>query len=97
MSLEHLGRLYYRGPVHFSQIVAIDSFGPFTKSPHGPRLVCLICRILHFVYVQCHLFMPDAYFSRVKFSWLAFMQGPRSTYKEAGGIWRGWIFFQDCL
>ena len=40
-------------------------YGPVTESPHGPRLISLICRILHFVYVQCHLFMPDAYFFSV--------------------------------
>ena len=28
-------------------------------------------------------------FSQVNVSWLAFMQGPSSTYKEAGGVWRG--------
>lgn len=32
---------------------------PASETPHGPRLVQLKFRILRFLYLRCHLFMPD--------------------------------------
>lgn len=54
-----------------------------------PDLTFCICA-MSFVHARC-------VFSQENVSWLAFMQGPRSTYKEAGGVKRGWRFFEDCM
>ena len=63
--------------------MVIDSLPSSHRSPHGPRLVCLICRILDFVYVQCRLFMPDAYFVSVE-CFMASVQA-RTAFNYHGG------------